>query len=422
MNIPQFKQTNIGRIPVDWEVISYDKAFNFLSTASYSKAELINKGEIKYIHYGEIHTKLKHFIDFSKYEPKSIKKEQLKSYPKIKEGDIIMADASEDYSGICKSVEVKNIKNIIAISGLHTFLLRDKNNYFINGFKGYLDSIKVIKNQFDKLATGLKVYGVSKGNLKLVQIPLPPLPEQEAIAEVLSDTDALIIALKKCIVKKRNIKQGAMQKLLTPKPDWKVKSIFELAEYKKQLFDDGDWIELEHITDSGIRFIQTGNIGVSKYLERKNKKYIYPESFIKLNCKLLLKGDLLICRLAEPAGRACIFPDIHEPKVVTSVDVTIFRPNKINVNRAFLNYVFSSNEWFTKVYESVGGTTHKRISRGSLGKIEIHIPPFSEQTHIATILSDMDDEIDALESKMVKTKNLKLGLMQQLLTGKIRLV
>ena len=224
-----YKQTDVGLIPKNWNLISYDKAFNFLSTASYSKAELIDDGEYKYIHYGMIHTKLKHFIDFHHFEPKSIRKEQLKSYSIIKEGDVVMADASEDYSGICKSVEVKNIDDIIAISGLHTFLLRDKNNNFCNGFKGYLHSNRMIKNQFDRLATGLKVYGVSKGNLKLVQIPLPPIQEQEAIAEVLSDTDALIGALEKRIAKKRLIKQGALQKLLTPKNDWQIDKIANLC-------------------------------------------------------------------------------------------------------------------------------------------------------------------------------------------------
>ena len=112
-----------------------------------------------------------------------------------------MADASEDYEGIGKSVEVKNIKDRKAISGLHTFLLRGKKDVFSNGFKAYLHSNKIIKTQYDKLATGLKVYGVSKGNLKLIQIPLPPLPEQTAIATVLSDTDSLLQAIEKKIAK-----------------------------------------------------------------------------------------------------------------------------------------------------------------------------------------------------------------------------
>lgn len=85
-----------------------------------------------------------------------------------------MVDASEDYEGVGKSVEVRNIGNFKIISGLHTFLLRDKNGHISNGFKGYIHSNTLVKKQMDTLATGMKVYGVSKTNLKLIKIPLPP--------------------------------------------------------------------------------------------------------------------------------------------------------------------------------------------------------------------------------------------------------
>jgi type I restriction enzyme S subunit len=101
-----------------------------------------------------------------------------------------------------------------------------------------------------------------------------------------------------------------MQELLKPKEGWVETCLFELADGKKNQFDDGDWIESEYITDKGIRLIQTGNIGIGKFLDKESKKYISEESFIKLNCKEVLQGDLLICRLAEPAGRACVMPNI----------------------------------------------------------------------------------------------------------------
>ena len=256
-----------------------------------------------------------------------------------------------------------------------------------------------------------------------MQIPIPPtLSEQTAIAETLLDTEALITSIEKLIDKKRSIKQGAMQQLLQPKEGWEIKSIIELAENKKDLFNDGDWIESEYITNKGIRLIQTGNIGIGSFVEKENKKYINEESFSKLNCKELKVGDLLICRLAEPAGRACIFPNIGEERVITSVDVTIFRPNIQLVNRSFLNQIFSTNNWFNSISDLCGGTTHKRISRGALGRIKIQLPMIEEQTRIATILSDMDTEITALEQKLEKYKKIKQGMMQELLTGKIRLV
>jgi len=232
----------------------------------------------------------------------------------------------------------------------------------------------------------------------------------------------LISSLEKLIAKKRNIKQGAMQGLLEPKEGWVVNTIIELADKKKELFDDGDWVESEHITNRGIRLIQTGKIGIGIYLEKDNKKYISEESFFELGCKELRVGDLLICRLAEPAGRACIFPSIGEEKVITSVDVSIFRPSFEKVNRQFLNQIFSTNQWFNAISDLCGGTTHKRISRGALGRIEIQLPKIEEQIRIATILSDVDAEIAALETKLEKYKMIKLGMMQNLLTGKIRLV
>jgi type I restriction enzyme S subunit len=211
-----YKQTEVGVIPNDWKLISFGKAFDFLSTASYSRAQLSDNGEVEYVHYGDIHTKWNHFLDFQKNTLPSIEREQLKSYHLIREGDLIMVDASEDYEGICKSVEVKNVGNRKYISGLHTFLLRDSKGYFVNGFKAYIQSNKLVKNQFDRLATGLKVYGVSKNNLKLIEIPMPPTKaEQTAIETILSDMDAEIAALEQKLEKYKMVKQGMMQNLLT---------------------------------------------------------------------------------------------------------------------------------------------------------------------------------------------------------------
>jgi type I restriction enzyme S subunit len=264
---------------------------------------------------------------------------------------------------------------------------------------------------------------LTKGAMEKYLFALPPtLEEQQAIATALSDVDALISNLDTLITKKKAIKQGAMQQLLTPNDTWKRTSLIELAENKKSNFDDGDWVESEYIISQGVRLIQTGNIGIGKFKDKGTKKYISENSFSKLNCKEVLEGDLLVCRLAEPAGRACIMPNIGEYKVITSVDVSIFRGDLTIVNRVFLSQLFTTNNWLQKVIEKVGGTTHKRISRGSLGKIEIDVPNIKEQNKISQILTDMDSEIEHLETKKVKCQSIKQGMMQELLTGKTRLV
>jgi type I restriction enzyme, S subunit len=200
-----------------WELKTFGEVFDFLSTAAYSRADLTENDEIRYVHYGDIHTKWDMFLDISANELPTINTDKVKNYSYIEDGDLIMADASEDYAGISKSVEVKNTGSVFAISGLHTFLLRDKNNFFVNGFRGYIYLMKGVKTQFDRLATGLKVYGVSKNNLKTVVIPIPPKKEQTMIASVLSDIETEISALERKLVKFKTIKQGMMQVLLTGK-------------------------------------------------------------------------------------------------------------------------------------------------------------------------------------------------------------
>lgn len=210
-------------------------------------------------------------------------------------------------------------------------------------------------------------------------------------------------------------------KKITQEFDYDEISLFEMAQSRKDLFDDGDWIESEHITDDGIRLIQTGNIGIGRFIEKEIKKFIFDQSFEKLKCKALRAGDLLVCRLAEPAGRACVLPDIGFDRIVTSVDVTIFRPPADVANRQFLANLFSTEDWFRIVRDRSGGTTHKRIARGALGKIRVKLPDIETQNAIAEVLTDADALIESLENLIAKKRAIKQGAMQELLSGARRL-
>lgn len=200
-----------------WKMKTYGEVFSFLNTATYSRAELSDGEAVGYIHYGDIHTKWNSFLDVKRNSLPTISEQQLKSYSLLKNGDVIMADASEDYSGVGKCVEVKNLGKRKVISGLHTFLLRDTKGIFVDGYRGYIYKSSFVKNQFDRLATGMKVYGVSKNNLKTVMIPVPPKEEQVAIAETLSDMDLEISNLENKLEKYKQLKHGMMQQLLTGK-------------------------------------------------------------------------------------------------------------------------------------------------------------------------------------------------------------
>ncbi|MET1281358.1 restriction endonuclease subunit S [Vibrio navarrensis] len=208
------KLSELGEIPEDWEVKTYGEVFTFLSTSTNSRADLSEDGDFGYVHYGDIHTEWNNKLDLNKERLPRISK-NIVSSAFVMDGDLIMADASEDYEGIGKTVEVFNVGDKQLVAGLHTFLLRDKEKVLADGFRGYLHSIPAVKSSFDRLATGMKVYGISKNNLSSVCIPVPSLEEQTAIATILSDMDAEIQALEQRLGKTRQIKQGMMQELLT---------------------------------------------------------------------------------------------------------------------------------------------------------------------------------------------------------------
>ncbi|MBC8716804.1 restriction endonuclease subunit S [Ochrobactrum sp. Marseille-Q0166] len=209
------KQSELGEIPEDWDVRKYGDTFAFLSTANNSRADLNEDGDVEYIHYGDIHTKLHFNLDLERQTLPKIDRNKLRNPAFIADGDVVMADASEDYEGIGKSIEISNVGTRRVVSGLHTFLLRDTEKRYANGFRGYLHSIPAIKCAFDTLATGLKVYGLSKNSLKSVSIPVPPFDEQVEIVKVISCMDDELHLLEEKLSKAKAIKQGMMQELLT---------------------------------------------------------------------------------------------------------------------------------------------------------------------------------------------------------------
>ncbi len=213
-----FKKTKIGLVPKDWEVKRLGEVFNFLKTYSFSRKNLDEYSEINYIHYGDIHKKYKFHLDLDKEELPKISDILFKGEIEyLKNGDLIVADASEDYKGIAENIEIKNINNKKVVSGLHTFALRDKNNFFMNEYKGYILYNQDVKRKIKRIATGISVLGISKKEFSKILIPLPPLKEQEKIAKILSTWDRAIEKQEELIKAKERLKKGLMQKELLEK-------------------------------------------------------------------------------------------------------------------------------------------------------------------------------------------------------------
>lgn len=213
--------TGLHRLPGflgKWPVKTLGELFSFSGGYTASRDQLSQKGYC-YLHYGDIHKSRRTFINVcEEYQsiPKlDVRLAQVPAKSLLGDGDVVFVDASEDDAGTSKHVVVVNKKNIPFISGLHTIVAKGRGDELAHVYRRYCFQTEAVRNQFLFYAVGTKVSGISKTNIARLKIPVPPIPEQVAIANILSDTDEEIEALEQRLAKTRAIKQGMMQELLT---------------------------------------------------------------------------------------------------------------------------------------------------------------------------------------------------------------
>ena len=170
-------------------------------------------------------------------------------------------------------------------------------------------------------------------------------------------------------------------------------------------FIDGDWIEAKDQSDSGIRLIQTGNVGVGVYKDKEDKaRYISEETFHRLNCAEIFEGDILISRLPDPVGRACSIPG-GLGKSITAVDCTIIRLNEKVLPKYFISFT-NTPDYAMQIKKVLSGTTRLRVSRANLGKIQVPLPSKDEQQRFVEIAEQADkSEFDGVKSQFIEMFN-----------------
>ena len=213
----RFKDENGNDFPA-WEVKKLGEVFSFKVTNSFSRDNLnYEKGEVRNIHYGDIHTKFKTLFDIQKETVPFINQEiavqKISEDNYCKKGDMIFADASEDLNDVGKSIEIVNVNDNKVLAGLHTILARPHENLFSTGFAGYLFKSNSLRTQIQKEAQGSKVLSISASRLSNILIPIPSLPEQTLIANFLSAIDEKINHTAMQIQKTEVWKKGLLQKM-----------------------------------------------------------------------------------------------------------------------------------------------------------------------------------------------------------------
>lgn len=420
-----YKKTKLGWIPEDWKTTEIRNVFNFLRTSSFSRNQLNYETENKtyYIHYGDIHATYKTpILDFEKVQtvPKlNVDIELPATVDYLEDGDVIIADASEDYDGIGTAIELTNINNKKVISGLHTFALRDNSNLTNEGFRTYIFKNPLVKKALKTIATGSKVYGISKSNVQKFKIVLPPLPEQQKIAQILATWDKAIAAQEKLITEKQILKKGLMQQLLTGKRRFtgfegkqktsKLSDLFIIQGrvgwkgYKKEDLRDSGPIVIgaKHINDQLLDLRDPTYLTLEKYEES-------PEIMIKVN-------DLLIVQRGSLGKIAIIEKDLG--KATINPSMAILRAKKEDVSVKYIYYFLCSDFSQNLIKSETGSTGVPMISQKQIASFKMTYPPLKEQKKIVEIMEALDEEFSISKKTLEALIKQKKGLMQQLLTG-----
>lgn len=420
-------------IPNGWKIRKIDDLFEFPTTGTNSRSDLGTSGDIQYIHYGDIHTKWNSILDCDVEEIPWISKSKVEKIPLLKEGDLIIADVSEDYDGSGISILLKNVKNKKIVSGLHTVVLRNKDESVSLDFKTYLTSIKFVKSQIISRITGISVYGLSKNNLKEIEIPLPSVPEQKKISSILHNMDSMIIQTQKAIEQTQILQKGLTQQLFSKKISngnfRKVKWLFG-----KEIKIPKDWIyqELKHTTkllggyafksedyvEKGVSLLKISNVSHGNLIW--NEESFLPNNYWNEHNEYQInKGDLVMA--------------MTRPIINTGIKISRVKSNKktllnqrvgkfiSSLDNDFLNYFINSNYFILQIKRGLAETNQPNISSSEVEATKIWFPKTQEeQKKIANILNSVDSKISELQSQKFYFEKLKKISMHKLLAGEIK--
>ncbi len=384
--------SNQQRFSGEWETKKLGDLGTFLKGRGIKRDDVSDDG-VPCIRYGELYTQYQDYIlKVASRIPPNVAESALP----IKTGDLLFAGSGETAEEIGRCAAYLGKEQAYAGGDVIVLTPSGQNPIFL----GHLMNTPIVAAQKARLGQGNAVVHIYINNLAQVEIELPPIAEQNAIGEVLSDVDGLINALEALIAKKRAIKQATMQQLLTGKTrlpgfsgDWKSKRIGDLLSYKRP---DAYIVKSTEYTEQGNTPVLTAN-----------KAFILGYT----------DEDFGICK-NHPV---IVFDDFTTdnkyatfPFKVKSSAIKLLYPKH---ERVSLRFVF---ERMQLIDFPLGN--HKRYYISEYQNIELPVPEYEEQSAIAAVLSDMDAEITALEQRRDKTIAIKQEMMRQLLTGKVRLL
>ncbi|EMN9199228.1 restriction endonuclease subunit S [Pseudomonas aeruginosa] len=416
---PGYKQTEVGVIPEDWAVWSLGEIGESLIGLTYHPSDVRSYGTLVLRSSNVQENKLR--FDDNVFVDTDIPDRIM-----VRPGDILVCVRNGSRDLIGKSALIDD-RAIGMTFGAFMAVFRSEQGELLH----QMFQSEIIKNQINE-HLGATINQITNKSLNSFRVPLPPTnDERRAIASALSDMDALLVALEQLVVKKRALKQAAMQQLLTGQSrlsgfhgEWEVRPLSSVIAG----LDAGVSVNsVEHSMP-----LRSGEPCILK------TSAIFDGCFDPEECKLIERRDINRARLS-PRRDTIIISRMNTPNLVGEVGyvaddfptlnlpdrlwLTRFDPNS-DICARWLAYVMSSAKVKERIKGLATGTSGsmKNIGKDKLLALQLEFPTGEEQTAIATVLSDMDAELAALEQRLAKTRALKQGMMQELLTGRTRLV
>ena len=440
--VRELKHTEIGDIPVDWQLQTFDETFRVISNNTLSRENLNNcGGAVRNIHYGDILTKFPEVLDCNEEEIPYINELSLlsSSTQLLQDGDIVVADTAEDET-VGKVIEVQNLGDSKLVAGLHTIPCRVKKGDFAPGWLGYYMNSDLFHNQILPYITGIKVSSISKGAISETLILVPPFDEQEKIVQSLNKIQLLMTAETKVVNKIKLVKNGCLSKMFPQKDDtvpemrlpgfteaWEQRKLGELV--KEGILEaplDGNHGEKhptsDEYVDSGIPFLMASDIHNGE-VNIYSCKHITKERAERLDKGFARNGDVLLTHKAT-IGETAILSNLMTEYAMLTPQVTYYRiKNEERLNREYLYSFFNSLDFQTELKTKAAQSTRPYIGITAQQNLKIILPAeIDEQRKIGLYFRNLDHLITLYQCKCDKYSNIKKGMMSDLLTGKIRLV
>ena len=422
--IKGYKLTEVGVIPEDWGLFELGDFAQVEGGYAFSGKRFLGSGKYQVIKMSNLYGGMLNLTRSQSFLEELAINEH---HYIINTNDIIITltgtVGKTDYG---YSYRVITEKNLLLNQRVARIIVQDKVNPIFIGY--YCKTPVFLKQFFEKSKGGTgNQTNVGTNDIKEIKIPLPQtLAEQTAVANALSDIDELIQSLEKIIAKKHVIMHGAIQELLKPKADWVVKKLGELFD-----FSGGFTASRDQLSNEGYCYLHYGDIhGATKaYIDVMNEFAEIPKLQIELKKvsrkSMLNDGDVVFVDASEDdegTSRHIVIKNPNAIPFISGLHTIIAKSKDTTINNEYKRYCFQSAYIKSQFKFFAVGTKVSGISKANISKIEIYLPSIEEQTRIATILYDIDAEIATLETKLSKYKKVKQGMMQILLTGRIRLV